>query len=109
MKSERVEEMKKNFLDRKRKGKTIKEIAEEFKVSTWSVYQALEEIARENGLHRDDLLDAVQKSHEGKKGGTSRKVELVNTEELKKDFLVLTETIEKLIRKMESIVEQEEE
>lgn len=54
-------QMKKEFVRLHRKGMTVKEIAERFDLSTWTVYHYLGEIAEENGLTREELLSKPKK------------------------------------------------
>ena len=54
--SERVKVMKENFIDLHNEGLSISEIAARFKLSGSTVYRYLDEIAKENGTSREDLL-----------------------------------------------------
>ena len=60
--SERVYQMMKGFMDCHKKGMTISEIANIFGVSSVTVYKYLEEIAKQNELKREDLLQVVKTS-----------------------------------------------
>ena len=61
--SERVKRMKKNFIRLHNEGKTIAEIAKEFQITNWTIYKHLQEIADENGVSRESLLQVPQKEH----------------------------------------------
>ena len=46
-----------------REGMGIQEIAEKFGTTSTTVYRYLEEIARENGMTREELLERVHSPH----------------------------------------------
>ena len=53
----RVLEMRKNFLDLRKKGKSLSEIAEYYNLSLRTIYYELQAIADMNGISRKDLLE----------------------------------------------------
>ena len=55
--SARVIEMKKNFMNHQKDGKSISEIADIYNLSTKAVYYHLQGIADKNGVSRKELLE----------------------------------------------------
>lgn len=98
--SERVLAMKKGFMKQHEKGETISEIAEHFNVSIWSIYDHLQEIADENGVTRESLLQRVHKPHEISKINKAREREKINPEEL---LTKLNESHKNLVEAIETI------
>lgn len=49
-------QMKREYMKWHRMGLTPKEIAKKFHLSSWTVYHYLDEIAKENGVTREELL-----------------------------------------------------
>lgn len=60
--SERVVQLKKNFIELHEQGFTIPEIADKFHLGKSTVYRLLGEIAQENGVSRDSLLQEVHET-----------------------------------------------
>lgn len=58
--SETVIVMKKNFMTLHNQGYSIAEIAAQFELSAPTVYRHLDEIARENKVTRNDLLQIIK-------------------------------------------------
>ena len=106
--SERVKIMKEGFMTLHNNGKTINEIAEHFKVSTWSVYNNLQDIADANGVTRDSLLTRVNKSHDVTKR-TLRPQEKITPIELNESFFKMLHEVDQLIENIDEILEDEED
>lgn len=60
--SERVVQMKANFMELHEAGLTIQEIADKFHLSRATMYRHLEAIALENGVTRESLLQQVHQT-----------------------------------------------
>ncbi len=60
--SERVVQMKANFMELHEAGMTIPEIADKFNLSRATVYRHLDEIASQNGVTREALLQQVHQT-----------------------------------------------
>lgn len=58
--SKRVKDMKENFMRCHQEGLTIPQIAENFNVSSVTIYRTLEEISQKNNVNRESLLDEMK-------------------------------------------------
>lgn len=106
--AERTIQMKLHFMELHEDGKTIKEIAAKYNITARSVYLHLQEIADENGVSRESLLDMVQKEHDVSKKHVRKKCEKVDPEELKKDFEGAIKHVNDIIEKIDIILKEEE-
>lgn len=113
--SERVHKMKEEFMSLHNNGKTIPEIATMFHLHYTTVYDHLEEIAKENGVDREDLLKVVQAPKtrkESKKieGGLPKKNEdmadIVN--QLTTAFSGMHKTVDSLVKLVDGVIQGEE-
>lgn len=106
--SERVIKMKKEFVKYRESGKTIKEIANIFGVTDRTIYLNLQDIADENNLSREDLLFQIHKQHirvSNKQVNGAK--EVIDIEDMKKDFCEMLETSEGIIKKIEKTLERQ--
>ena len=61
--SQRMKDMKKNFMSLHEQGKSIAEIAKIYSLSQFSVYTNLQKIADANNVPRESLLAVVHSPH----------------------------------------------
>lgn len=104
--SERVQQLKKNFMKHHNEGKTIKEISEHYNVSTRHIYFILQEIADENNVTRESLLTTPH--HEHLRRGSAKTSVQVKPEEVRKKFDTMISNAKTLISKIDSILQEEE-
>ena len=107
--SERVKQMKKDFIKYRESGKTIKEIANIFGLTDRTVYLHLQDIADENNLSRDELLFRVHKQHiRVSNKQVNEKKEIIDIDEMKKEFNEMLKTSENIIEKIEETLETQQ-
>ena len=106
--SERRKVMKEGFMALREQNYSILEIAEHYQLSTWTVYQALGEIASENGVSRESLLYVVKKPVR-EMNATSRKIEVVDALEIKQEFEKMLNQVDKITEKINTAILQFEE
>lgn len=104
--SERVHAMKKNFMALHNQGYTIPEIAVKYNLSEPSVYGHLQEIALENSVTRESLLQRVitPRCTERIKA-ESLKVK-VDIQQMQENFRVAIDATKKLIKQIDKILEE---
>lgn len=61
--NERTLQMRSHFMELWGNGKTVKEVAEQFNLSTYTVYANLQRIADDNGVTRESLLRQPHSAH----------------------------------------------
>ena len=94
---ERTLKMMENFMQLRREGYSIQEISKMYGLSWSTVYGRLEEIARMNGVTREDLLDQpISADHSGRNFAPVKKIEATD----------LINKIEAVIREVEEVMEQ---
>ena len=99
-----------NFLSHKKEGKTNKEIADMYGLSMWTLHHYLQEIAENNGVTRDDLLDRVHKPYEVTVVSNRKPLEQVDVEEqLIAHFSKMIDEVDKIIFNLNTILEENEE
>lgn len=104
--SERVSLMKSNFMQLHSDGYSISEIADKFNLTSRRIYHLLQEIADENGVSRESLLQHVHKKHSAK--GHSNSIESrINPNKLNEDFDILLHDIDTLITDINTILQEE--
>ena len=103
--SERVVQMKKEFMGLHEKGLSIYEIAEKFNLIPKTVYNHLQEIANENGVDRSDLLRIIRnpRSDSGWER-EHRKVQL-DVGKIKLAFKQANEKVSELIATIDEVLE----
>lgn len=106
--SERVQQLKQGFMELHEKGYTIPEIAGKFNVNPSTVYAHLEEIAKEHGFYRTDLLQVV-KTSSSTYLRTEEQYFKVDSGNLSQDFKIAIDSVDKLISTVDNILEQFEE
>lgn len=62
-KTQRVKYMEEHFMEFHNEGLSIPEIAVKCEVTTTTIYQKLQEIAKSNGVTREELLERVHPPH----------------------------------------------
>ena len=105
--SERVQQLRKNFMKHHKEGKTIKEISEIYNVSTRLIYYILQEIADENNVSRESLLTTPHREHSKNSRKSSRTVEL-KPQVIRQNFDTMISNAKGLIDKIDSILQEEE-
>ena len=104
-KSIRMEELKKNFMKHHEEGKTIKEISELYNVSTRHIYNSLQDIADENNVSRESLLTTVHKQQ--KPLQNTKSDGQINPAEMKENFDGIINNAKIIIKKIDSILQEE--
>jgi DNA-binding MarR family transcriptional regulator len=107
--SETVNVMKKNFMALHNEGYSIAEIAERFELSPPTVYNHLDEIARENGVTRNDLLQIIKSPYSERGFREEAKRVKVDVDELNKGLAKAEESIQETIDMITMILEGEED
>lgn len=105
--SERTFQMKRNFIKLHDKGYGIPEIAKIYKLSVTTVYNALEEIAYNNGRTREELLKVVRSKRSERIWKQQSRAVHTNTEELRGEIRETTDRLEKLLDRVGRILEEE--
>jgi len=104
--SERTHAMKNNFMALHQQGYYIAEIAAKYNLSPATVYRHLQEIADENGVSRESLLQVIRTPTERQIQDGERRMR-ENAEELKKDFKEVSTAIDKLLNKIDQTIKEE--
>lgn len=105
-KSERVREMKRNYMfHRFKEGRTNREIADLYSLARQTVYRVLPEIAEENGVS----LDELRKPHNWQKAGKgqARESGYVDAEAIISEIEGLMSEIKQIMENIEKILEGE--
>lgn len=105
--SERVHVMKENFMTWHNQGFSIPEIAEMSHLSFNSVYNHLQEIAYENGVTRESLLQIVRTQKSPKAWKDEEKRVRIDTLSMAEDFKKAAETVNSLISQIDKVIEEE--
>lgn len=92
--SERVKVMKENFIDLHNEGPSISEIAARFKLSGSTVYRYLDEIAKENGTSREDLLQKSLYHTQAERLRREEKEAKASFEKVQKELAVLQNSLQ---------------
>ena len=92
--SERVKVMKENFIDLHNEGLSISEIAARFKLSGSTVYRYLDEIAKENGTSREDLLQKSLYHTQAERLRREEKEAKASFEKVQKELAVLQNSLQ---------------
>lgn len=104
--SERVRQMKENFMELHMQGFSIREIAEKYNLSPRTVYQRLQDIADANKVSRDSLLQIVRTPSEKAYREEAKRVK-VNMEELEAGFREVGNILDSLIGMLDEILQEE--
>jgi len=107
--SERMRQLKENFMQLHEEGYTIPQIAEQYNLSFAAVYGKLQEIAEANNLKRKDLLQHEKALSERSMLKAEERRMKVDAEELQKGFNDAVESIDNLISKIDVILESEKQ
>ena len=99
--TQRVENLVKNFMLYHNDGYSICEIADVFEVDFSTVYKHLQEIADNNGVTRESLLVIP---HSSTSSHLPFYKEKINIEELKNSFIQLEADVDKVIENIDRIL-----
>ena len=105
--SEKVSRMIDNFMELHNQGYTIPQIAEKFKLSETTVRIHLQEIADNNGVSRDSLLQIVHSQHFMSKIRNSAQMEKEDPKELRRVFESAMNEVTELIKVIDKRLEGE--
>ena len=100
--SQRVQLMKKNFMELHNQGYSIPEISDKFHLSPCTVYSHLQEIADENRVARKSLLKVPHKPHGHREGSIS----ISSAKDYDVDLQTMETLLEEINNKIKSILEQ---
>ena len=103
--TERVIQMKQNFMRLHDEGKTIPEIAKIYNLNFSTVYKSLQEIADENGTTREELLSQVHvgTSRNSKNYSTPKTPNTIDFKKLSKSFDFVLAELNNLITDIDCI------
>lgn len=107
--SERVKYLIDNFIKFHNEGMSIPEIAEKSAVTTRTIYSYLQEIADQNGVTRESLLEKVHKPHEVTKFGEHKKTPKIDGEALVNRYSEVIRTAEDLQQELRDLIKKQEE
>jgi len=114
--SERTLQMKRSFMKLHEKGLGVREIAEQFNLSLYTVYSALGEIAQAAGVTRESLLQRPHGPHLGYERDGYRTFAQVNlddyeqyTQEVLANFELTISSVNDYIHTQEAIQSKEAE
>ena len=104
--TERVIQMKQNFMRLHDEGKTIPEIAKIYHLNFSTVYKSLQEIADENGTTREELLSQVHvgTSRNSKNYSTPKTPNTIDFKKLSKSFDFVLAELNNLITDIDCIL-----
>lgn len=105
--SERVLQLKKNFMEHHKNGWTIQEIADKYHVTRRHTYTLLQEIADENGVTRESLLEIPHSQHASPLFLHRDGVEKVNVEEIRKDFQNIISSANNVMKAIDTLLEED--
>lgn len=106
--SERVQAMKREFMNLHKEGLGIREIAERFNLNISTVYYRLGEIAEKNGVRREELLSRVisRKPNNRSLNEQDREVR-VTFEEIQSKLELAHTSIKEASQKIDKILEEQ--
>lgn len=107
--SETVNVMKQNFMALHNEGYSIPEIAQKFNLSKATVYRHLDEIARENKVTRDDLLQVIKPPYSERGFREEARRVRVDVKELRRGLEEAGNAIQGTIDLIDLIMKEEEE
>ena len=102
--TQRVQNLKENFMQYHKDGYTIPEIAKIFNVDDSTIYANLDEIARSNGVTRESLLQNAPYTRVTSPASFHR--DKVRAEQLMSDFTSLDTDLEKVISSLTEIINE---
>lgn len=105
--SERVLQLKKNFMEHHKNGWTIQEIADKYHVTRRHTYSILQKIADENGVTRESLLHTPHSQHSSPLFVHRDGEEKVNVEEIRKDFQNILTSAGKIVENISKVLEED--
>ena len=107
--SERVRQMLNHFMEHHSDGKTILEIAEMYSLSRHTVYYYLQDIANENGVTRESLLEVVHKPHVLTKPALKNPAKQVEIEKIRDSFSELYKDLNSLTKNIHIFLQEDKE
>lgn len=105
--SERVHVMKSEFMALHQAGYSIAEIASRYELSVATVYRHLQEIADENRVNRETLLEVVHTPTERQLRDEEKRTR-ANVEEMKEGFTEVNNALSKILDTIDMIISEEE-
>lgn len=108
-KSERVAQMKKEFMRLHQEGKTNAEIADHFSLHVNTIYLHLQSIADANNVTRDSLLQVVHKPHETQGCRMTKHLEPVDIQDIRNSFSNIRKNIANIQSNIDNILKEEGE
>ena len=103
--TERVKFYKENFMTLHDQGYLIPEIAEKSGITPRYGYMLLQEIADEHGVKREELLKIPNRKHQSSVSFTKASIQVVNSEELRKEFEETIINIDSILGNIEKMME----
>lgn len=104
--SERVNLMMQGFMSMHESGMTIAEIANHFRISKFTIYDHLQEIADNNKVDRESLLTVPHKEHE--RNISPGPKSYINPEILLENYNSMISNTEMIIRDIRKVITEEE-
>ena len=105
---ERTLKMMKDFMGLHEQGLTIAEIAAASHVSAWTVYERLEEIAKQNHVSRDSLLQVIHSTGSYGHAGTKEELVRIDVEAFQKKIDTVVKDIDTMIEDIGTLNNEEE-
>ena len=107
--SERMRQLKENFMELYHQGYTARQIAKKYNLSYTAVYGQLQEIAEANNVTRRELLEREKSPSEKTILKAEEKRVKVDVEELQQSFKEAGQNINFLIDKIDEILNQQQQ
>lgn len=105
---ERTLRMMEDFMSLHEQGLTIAEIAEKCRVSVWTVYERLGEIAKKNHVSRDSLLQVIHSTGwNGRTGGNDDLI-TIDVDAFEKKVNAAVKDIDEIINDINRTMEEEQ-
>ena len=105
--SERVLQLRKNFMKHHNDGWSLQEIADYYHVTRRHTYSILQKIADENGVTRESLLEIPHSQHSSPLFVHRDGEEKVNVEEIRKEFQNILTSAGKIVDSIDKVLEED--
>ena len=102
--TQRVENLTQKFMQYHEAGYSIREIAAKFNVDRSTIYNYLDEIAKENGVTRESLLQRASFTKETSQASFTR--DIIDIEELQQNFTTLSDQITNIIPQLQNLLKE---
>ena len=103
--SERVNQLIEHFMEDHNQGLSVSEIADKHKVSTRTVYGHLDEIAKQNNVTRESLLQVPHKEHCSHSTSAHTKID---PKKIRSDFEEILKASKDLNKQLNRILQEED-